>query len=77
MQGDEWRLRGCIGNFEPMPLHDGLSEYALVSAFKDSRFRKIDKSELERLECAYVVTPPSLRKEYIILDYKRSDPYFF
>jgi len=45
-------LRGCIGNFEAMPLHDGLAEYALISAFKDSRFRKIDKSELERLECA-------------------------
>ena len=62
LQGDEWRLRGCIGNFEPLPLHDGLSEYALISAFKDSRFKKIDKSELERLECAYVVT--LLRNKY-------------
>jgi AMMECR1 domain-containing protein len=70
MQGDEWRLRGCIGNFEPMPLHDGLSEYALISAFKDSRFRKIDKSELERLECAYVVNPSLRKRIYIILDYK-------
>ncbi|KAF6762834.1 alport syndrome [Ephemerocybe angulata] len=44
-------LRGCIGNFEPMPLHEGLAEYALISAFNDSRFRKIEKSELESLEC--------------------------
>jgi len=45
------RLRGCIGSFEPLPLHEGLAEYALISAFRDSRFRKIDKSELQSLEC--------------------------
>lgn len=45
------RLRGCIGNFDPLPLHDGLAEYALVSAFRDSRFRRIERSELESLEC--------------------------
>jgi uncharacterized protein (TIGR00296 family) len=51
LYGEEWRLRGCIGNFEPMPVHEGIAEYALVSAFRDSRFRKIDKSELEDLRC--------------------------
>ncbi|KAL0580923.1 hypothetical protein V5O48_001117 [Marasmius crinis-equi] len=45
------RLRGCIGNFDAQPLHEGLAEYALVSAFRDSRFRKIERSELESLEC--------------------------
>lgn len=45
------RLRGCIGNFEPMPIREGITEYALISAFRDSRFRRIDKSELETLEC--------------------------
>ncbi|TFK43294.1 alport syndrome [Crucibulum laeve] len=45
------RLRGCIGNFEPMTLGDGIADYALISAFRDSRFRKIEKSELESLEC--------------------------
>ncbi|KAH9947253.1 AMMECR1 domain-containing protein [Amylocystis lapponica] len=45
------RLRGCIGNFEPLPLREGLAEYALISAFQDSRFRKIDESELPSLEC--------------------------
>lgn len=49
------RLRGCIGNFEAMPLRDGLAEYALISAFKDSRFKKIDKSELQSLECWSVI----------------------
>jgi len=45
------RLRGCIGSFEALRLNEGLAEYALVSAFKDSRFRKIERSELETLEC--------------------------
>lgn len=52
--GRQPRLRGCIGNFEPMPLHDGLAQYALVSAFRDDRFRKIEKSELPTLECGLV-----------------------
>jgi AMMECR1 domain-containing protein len=26
----EYRLRGCIGNFNPMPLHEGLQKYALI-----------------------------------------------
>jgi hypothetical protein len=38
-----------------MPIIDGLAEYALISAFRDSRFRRIDKSELEMLECGYVL----------------------
>jgi len=46
------QLRGCIGTFEPLALRDGIAEYALVSAFRDSRFRKISKSELPHLECA-------------------------
>ncbi|KAJ7638508.1 AMMECR1 domain-containing protein [Roridomyces roridus] len=46
------RLRGCIGSFEALTLHEGLQEFALISAFRDHRFRKIDKSELESLECA-------------------------
>lgn len=51
------RLRGCIGSFEALPLHKGIAEYALISAFQDHRFREIDESELESLECWYV---PSL-----------------
>ncbi|KAH7931346.1 alport syndrome [Leucogyrophana mollusca] len=45
------RLRGCIGIFEALPLREGLAEYALYSAFRDTRFRKIEESELESLEC--------------------------
>jgi len=45
------RLRGCIGSFEALRLNEGLAEYALISAFKDSRFKKVDRSELETLEC--------------------------
>jgi len=52
------RLRGCMGNFEPLSLHDGLAEYALISAFRDSRYRKIEEYELESLECGYVSLCP-------------------
>ncbi|KAH7048825.1 ammecr1 protein [Linnemannia elongata] len=45
------RLRGCIGNFSAMPLHSGLKEYALTSAFKDGRFPPIDRKELSSLVC--------------------------
>ncbi|TFK56172.1 alport syndrome [Heliocybe sulcata] len=45
------RLRGCIGTFEAQPLHEGVAEYALISAFKDHRFRRIEEKELPTLEC--------------------------
>lgn len=51
LHGHEWRLRGCIGNFEAMPIQEGIAEYALISAFGDTRFKKIVKSELENLQC--------------------------
>jgi AMME syndrome candidate gene 1 protein len=45
-------LRGCIGTFEAQPLEDGLSEYALIAALHDYRFRPITKRELPTLEVA-------------------------
>ncbi|KAJ7067999.1 alport syndrome [Mycena amicta] len=51
-EGRPPRLRGCLGSFEPLTLHDGLAEFALISAFRDDRFRKIEASELPTLECA-------------------------
>lgn len=47
--GKEKRLRGCIGTFTAMNLHDGLREYAISSAFKDTRFQPITRDELSRL----------------------------
>lgn len=47
--GRDNRLRGCIGTFSPLNLHSGLKEYSLTSAFKDSRFDPISKSEFPRL----------------------------
>jgi len=49
--GRSHRLRGCIGSFEPHALHEGIAEYALISAFKDYRFNKITRGELDSLEC--------------------------
>ncbi|KAG4102049.1 DUF51 family protein [Neocallimastix lanati (nom. inval.)] len=49
--GEEY-LRGCIGNFNPMEVHQGLKRYALISALQDSRFDPISKKELPKLTCA-------------------------
>lgn len=43
-------LRGCIGSFSKLDVN-GLKKYALISAFEDPRFPRIQKSELEELEC--------------------------
>ncbi|CAD6885400.1 unnamed protein product [Tilletia laevis] len=45
------RLRGCIGTFSPLPLAEGLRDYALTSALHDTRFSPIRADELPRLEC--------------------------
>ncbi|XP_039958693.1 uncharacterized protein CG5902 [Bactrocera neohumeralis] len=47
--GRDKRLRGCIGTFSAMHLHNGLREYALTSALKDSRFAPIAREELPKL----------------------------
>ncbi|CAG8667916.1 22267_t:CDS:2 [Dentiscutata erythropus] len=45
------RLRGCIGNFDALPLHTGLKEYAITSAIHDKRFSPITARELSHLTC--------------------------
>lgn len=44
-------LRGCIGTLEPKYIHTALSEYAVISALKDRRFRPISHAELQHLTC--------------------------
>ncbi|KAL7421076.1 hypothetical protein Q5752_003960 [Cryptotrichosporon argae] len=51
-------LRGCIGNFSPMPLAEGLREYALVSALNDHRFSPIRASELPHLAASVSLLTP-------------------
>ncbi|XP_076453596.1 AMMECR1-like protein [Babylonia areolata] len=50
--GRDRRLRGCIGTFSPTNLHNGLREYAVTSAMKDSRFDPITKEEFTKLHCS-------------------------
>jgi uncharacterized protein (TIGR00296 family) len=45
-------LRGCIGCFDPLPLWDGLKEYAITAGMKDHRFSPISARELPQLSCA-------------------------
>jgi len=42
-------LRGCIGTFNAMNLQSGLREYAVTSAFKDSRFSPVTREEFPKL----------------------------
>jgi uncharacterized protein (TIGR00296 family) len=50
--GRDKRLRGCIGTFSPLNLHDGLKEYAITSAIHDSRFSPIGIDEIPKLNCS-------------------------
>jgi uncharacterized protein (TIGR00296 family) len=43
------QLRGCMGTFNALNLHSGLREYAVTSAFKDSRFPPISRDEFTKL----------------------------
>ncbi|KAI9013886.1 ammecr1 protein [Phycomyces nitens] len=45
-------LRGCIGSFKPLPLVQGLKQFALTSALQDSRFPPISLKETPHLTCA-------------------------
>ncbi|KAI2800340.1 AMME chromosomal region protein 1-like [Blomia tropicalis] len=47
--GIDKRLRGCIGTFTAIPLHTGLKDYAISSAFRDNRFKPIGKDEFSKL----------------------------
>ncbi|CAL8094588.1 unnamed protein product [Orchesella dallaii] len=50
--GKDHRLRGCMGTFNALNLHSGLREYAMTSAFKDSRFPPISRDEFNKLQCS-------------------------
>lgn len=45
-------LRGCIGTFQSSPTESGVANYALVSAFEDTRFPAISVSELPLLSAS-------------------------
>jgi len=64
--GRDKRLRGCIGTFSAMELHHGLREYALTSAFKDSRFAPISRDELPRLTCSMFNRAPIEKTAHLL-----------
>ncbi|KAI8090053.1 AMMECR1 domain-containing protein [Halteromyces radiatus] len=62
-------LRGCIGNFHPLPLRKGLQQYALTSALNDRRFSPIELTEMPHLDCAVsLLTDFELAKDYLDWD---------
>ncbi|RMH57745.1 MAG: AmmeMemoRadiSam system protein B [Candidatus Hydrogenedentota bacterium] len=54
------RLRGCIGQFTPdQPLVKTIREMTIAAAFRDNRFRPVDRMELGGIEIEIsVLTPP-------------------
>lgn len=44
-------LRGCIGSFNPQPLHEQLKQYSMAAAFQDGRFAPVTIDELPQLTC--------------------------
>ncbi len=64
-------LRGCIGFPEPVyPLNVGLPKAALLAAFQDTRFRPLEKEELNKVVFEVsVLTRPELIKV------KKADDY--
>lgn len=56
--GGKKSLRGCIGNFTPQALDEGLADYALVSALEDTRFSPIRETELPQLQCSVSLLTP-------------------
>ncbi|KAI6657906.1 hypothetical protein LOD99_15624 [Oopsacas minuta] len=50
--GHEGKLRGCIGTFDPLPLHKGLRDYCIKSSMEDNRFHPVTLAEVHKLECS-------------------------
>ena len=47
--GPNKHLRGCIGTFSSLALHNGLRKFAITSAMNDSRFNPITRDEFAHL----------------------------
>lgn len=54
-------LRGCIGFISPIPLYEGVQHAAASAAFKDPRFPKLKKEELDNVTFEVsIMTEPTL-----------------
>jgi len=51
-RGNSLKLRGCKGTHGVLPLHEGLKQYSLLSAFDDTRFSEMRHDEVPRLTCS-------------------------
>ncbi|KAH7673210.1 AMMECR1 domain containing protein [Aphelenchoides avenae] len=62
--------RGCAATFDPIPLHKGLQQFALASAFEDQRFEPLTIDEVPLLQCSvnlpYGIEPISDYRDWII-----------
>ncbi len=59
------RLRGCIGNLEPVgPLWQGVRDNALNAAFHDSRFPPLTAEEIDEVHLDISILGPAVLLEY-------------
>ncbi|WRT69884.1 uncharacterized protein IL334_006875 [Kwoniella shivajii] len=56
--GVSWRLRGCMGTFEPFELEEGLAKWAVISGSEDPRWSPITAEELPNIECTVSFLSP-------------------
>ncbi|MCM8783979.1 MAG: AmmeMemoRadiSam system protein B [Candidatus Omnitrophica bacterium] len=52
-------LRGCIGNFEPLPLYSQIQRVSLSSALNDPRFPAVRPEELKDIEIEISILSPT------------------
>ncbi|MCG8616375.1 MAG: AmmeMemoRadiSam system protein A [Desulfobacterales bacterium] len=63
------RLRGCIGNIEPIKtIRDGIAENAVHAAFRDTRFAPLSADEFELIDIEV-----SLLSVPVAFEFKNSD----
>lgn len=69
-------LRGCIGDLEPQkPLYQSVIDNSLASAFLDSRFSPLDKTELKDISIEISILSP-LKKVPLFKNSKELLNYF-
>jgi len=63
------RLRGCIGNLEPVgPLWEGIRDNAIHAAFHDHRFSPLSPEELPKVHLDISILSPPLPLDYADAD---------
>ena len=59
------RLRGCIGNIDPVySIEDGIKNNAISAAFNDHRFSPLSEDELQDLDISVSILTPAIQLNF-------------